>query len=86
MTVKGLNTDPEKVAIILLIQKIKFFNPQMGAYIEHFSCTNQDIIIKLTNGFLKIKQYLVNEGVPQNNEFSVLELEKVAKKFVKIAF
>ncbi len=86
MTVKDLNSDPEKVAIILLIQKIKVFNPEIGAYIEHFPYTEQDIIIKLTNGFLKIKEYLIDEVARQNNDFSLVELEKSAKTFVKLLF
>ena len=86
MTVKDLSSDPEKVAIMLLIQKIKVFNPAIGAYIEHYSYTEQDIIIKLTNGYLKIKEYLINEVARNNNDFTLPELEKYSKTFVKLLY
>ncbi len=86
MTVKDLSSDPEKVAIILLIQKIKVFNHELGAYIEHYSYTEQDIIIKLTNGYLKIKEYLVDEVARNNNDFTLPELEKSSKTFVKLPY
>lgn len=86
MIVKDLNTDPEKVAIILLIKKIKQLTPIIGAYIEHFAYSEHDIIIKLTNGFLKVKAHLIDEVVLKNNEVSLLELEKASKTFVTIFF
>lgn len=83
MNVHNLNSDPEKIAIILLVQKIKIYQPEIGAYIEHFPYSEQDIIIKLTNGFLKVKEYLVDSVARNNNDISLVELEKSAKTFIK---
>ena len=83
MNVSTHNSDPEKLAIILLVQKIKVYEPQLGAYIEHFPYSEQDIIIKLTNGFLKVKEYLIDSVARNNNDISLVELEKCAKTFIK---
>jgi len=86
MTVIDFNTDSGKVAIILLLQKIKIIKPEIGAYIEHFFSNEQDIIIKLTNVFLKVKAYMLNNVAKHNNDFCSQDLEKVATTFVKIVF
>lgn len=86
MTVIAVNADAQNGAIILLLQKIKIFNPEIGAYIEHFSCNEQDIIIKLTNGFFKIKEYLLIEAAKKNSNISPPEIEKIALSYTKMYF
>ena len=76
-------SDKEKLAIILLVKKIKVFESQIGAYIEHYPITEQDIVIKLTNGYVKIQEYLVDSVARNNSDISISELEKSAKTFTK---
>jgi hypothetical protein len=86
MIVSLHNSDLEKIAIILLLQKIKIFQPEIGSYIDHFPYNEQDIVIKLTNGYLKVKEYLGDSIDLNNNDISLLELEKFSKTFIKNQF
>ena len=53
MTLNNSNLNDFKNDFIYLVKQVKVFQPNLGAYIDHFRSQENLIIIKLTNGFLK---------------------------------
>ena len=72
-----------KSDLIILIKKVKVLKPELGAYIEHFHYNENTIIIKLTNGFLKISESVL--VIFQENEaaLSDMDLHKIGITFEK---
>nr|WP_271543485.1 hypothetical protein [Pelobium sp.] len=68
---------------MFLIKKVKAYQPDLGAYIDHFHYNDDMIIIKLTNGFLKINDAIIEKH--QNGVEPILdqELIKIGETFEK---
>ncbi len=73
--------DAQTNALLEILACIKSLEPKLGAYIEHFYDKDDTIIMKLTNGTLKIKEPLLEKQLSEA-ELSESELNKIAKTFV----
>ncbi len=47
-------TSQYKTGVLTLIARIKNYNPELGQYISHAIAPDQEFIIQLTNGTLKL--------------------------------
>jgi hypothetical protein len=82
MSTVDLATDTEKLSILLIVEKLSKIKPFLGAYIEHFMITEQDILVKLTNGFFKIKTSSLSTLSQSPNNIPCLELQRIAKQYI----
>lgn len=83
MAILDFNPDDQKSDLIVLIKKVKGVKPDLGAYIEHFHYSDDIIIVKLTNGFIKINEDLLLKHQADKEMISHKELTKIADTFVQ---
>lgn len=83
MAILDFNPDDQKSDLIVLIKKVKGVKPDLGAYIEHFHYSDDIIIVKLTNGFIKINEDLLLKHQADKEMISHKELMKIADTFIQ---
>jgi hypothetical protein len=70
-----------KENLVILIEKIKVIKPDLGAYVEHFGYSGHTIIVKLTNGFLKVNESILTNFQDNGRLISDMELHKIGITF-----
>lgn len=83
MLTSHLNSDTQKAVIINLVNKLKKQQTDLGGYIEHFYYNERIIIVKLTNGFIKINELLIEKYHTEADAITENELLKICNTFVK---
>ncbi len=83
MPINNINANVFKNDLIVLIKQVKVFQPDLGAYIDHFHYNENIIIIKLTNGFLKINEMILLQHQQGNEVIAEKELIKIGETFEK---
>lgn len=86
MPAPNQHTDSEKTQLLNLLIEIRKLRKDIGGYIEHYYHNENTIVIKLTNGILKIKEYLLDQITQKNTEVVDREAKKLAEGFVPLAF
>ncbi len=81
MLTSDFNDATELQKIKTLIQHLRKYIEDIGAYIEHFSYEESKIIIKLSNGFLPVEQSVFR--VQDINQLGPDRLKEISKLFVK---
>lgn len=77
--------DEERNAINKLLQEIKKINHEIGFYVHHYYINSYYIIIKLTNGYLKIsKRLLDNALISIDAQINAAHLKRAIQSFVKV--
>lgn len=56
-----LYTEAKRSDLLYLLRELKLIFPFVGSYIEHFYYTDRVIIVKLTNGFIKIEETILEK-------------------------
>ena len=79
----NIHLDAFKNDLIYLIRKVKDIQPNLGAYIEHFHYNENVIIIKLTNGFLKVNELILQNHQKGIEDITEKELDQIGKTFEK---
>lgn len=69
--------------LIELIKKVKELHKDFGGYIEHFYYNDETIIVKLTNGFIKISETILEQHKLGIEAVSEAELKKIGNTFLK---
>ncbi|TAF44675.1 MAG: hypothetical protein EAZ51_05335 [Sphingobacteriales bacterium] len=77
-----IDADNEKKAIVLIVKKLNSIKPTIGAYIEHYLITEKDILVKLSNGFFKIKANSLTNLQSSPNDLPCSELQRIAKSYI----
>jgi hypothetical protein len=49
-----MTTNQYKTGVLSIISRIKIYNPEIGQYISHSLAPDQEFLIQLTNGTLKM--------------------------------
>jgi hypothetical protein len=83
MAIVDIDSDAQKNDLIYLIRRAKALQPDLGAYIEHFHYSDNVIVIKLTNGFIKINESMLLKHKAGQEEFTQKELLKIGHTFIK---
>ena len=83
MAIVDFNSDAQKNDLIYLIRRVKALQPDLGAYIEHFHYSDNVIIVKLTNGFIKINESMLLKYQVGLEEVTQKELQKIGHTFIK---
>nr|MBC7614249.1 hypothetical protein [Pseudopedobacter sp.] len=83
MAIVDINSDVQKNDLIYLIRRVKALQTDLGAYIEHFHYSDDIIIVKLTNGFIKINESLLLKHQVGQDEVTQKELLKIGNTFIK---
>ncbi len=83
MAIVDINSDVQKNNLIYLIRRVKALQPDLGSYIEHFHYSDNVIIVKLTNGFIKISESMLLKHQEGQEEVSQKELLKIGHTFIK---
>lgn len=81
MLIPGYHTDSEKVQLVYLLKEIRKLRKDVGAYIEHFYHDENTIIIKLTNGILKVQEAFLEKHFSENGELTEKEIKQLADSF-----
>jgi len=82
MLIPNHHNDSEKIQLMYLLTELRKTRKDMGGYIEHYYHNEDTIILKLTNGILKIKEKFLEQYSPENSEISDTDLKKMAEGFV----
>ncbi|HET8827695.1 MAG TPA: hypothetical protein VFM79_00055 [Pelobium sp.] len=82
MLIQNYHNDSEKVQLLNLLAELKKQRKEMGGYIEHFYSDEKTIMVKLTNGILKIDEQLLQPSTNNDTEAVIKELKKLAEGFV----
>ena len=83
MSFKDINVDAQRSDLVYLLKEVKLILPFIGSYIEHFHYTDNIIIVKLTNGFIKIEEALLEKYHNGRELLNPLELKKIGDTFEK---
>ena len=83
MPSKDLNADAQRSDLVFLLKEVKLISPFIGSYIEHFHFTDNIIILKLTNGFIKIEENIFDKFHNGKELLDALELKKIGETFEK---
>ena len=83
MPSSNIHLDSFKNNLIHLIKKIKDIQPDLGAYIEHFHYNENVIIVKLTNGFLKVNELILSDYQRGIEDITEEELVQIGQTFEK---
>jgi len=81
MLISNYHNDSEKVRLFNLLAEIRKLRTDLGGYIEHFYFNEETIIIKLTNGILKIQEAFLEKHLSENGELSENEIKHLADSF-----
>jgi hypothetical protein len=76
------HNDSEKIQLLYLLSEMRKLRKDMGGYIEHYYHNEDTIVVKLTNGILKIEEKFLEQYSTANTEISDNELQKLANGFV----
>ncbi|HEX7365940.1 MAG TPA: hypothetical protein VF273_02535 [Pelobium sp.] len=82
MLIQNHYNDSEKVRLLSLLTALQKIRKDMGAYIEHYYHNEDTIIIKLTNGIVKINEAFLERYPNSNVALADKELNKLAEAFV----
>jgi hypothetical protein len=82
MLIPNHHNDSEKIQLLYLLAEMRKLRKDMGGYIEHYYHNEDTIVVKLTNGILKIKEKFLEQYSVENTELSDKELQKLADGFV----
>lgn len=83
MPLKDLNADAQRSDLVYLLKEVKLISPFIGSYIEHFHFTENIIIVKLTNGFIKIEETLLEKYQSGREVLTATEFKKIGDTFEK---
>ncbi|MEO5912173.1 MAG: hypothetical protein ABIP95_14880 [Pelobium sp.] len=83
MSLLDLDSEAQKNDLIYLIRKVKAYKAEIGAYIEHFHYNDNVIIIKLTNGFIKVNETILLKHQHSSEILTDKELIKIGGTFVQ---
>jgi hypothetical protein len=83
MPLNDTNADAQRSDLVFLLKEVKLISPLIGSYIEHFHFTDNVIIVKLTNGFIKVEEKLLEKFHTRNELLNALELKKIGDTFEK---
>ena len=83
MLLKDINEDAQRSDLVYLLKEVKLISPFIGAYIEHFDYLDNIIIVKLTNGFIKIEESILEKYHNGRELLNPLELKKIGDTFEK---
>lgn len=83
MPSSDLITETQRSDLVFLLKEVKMTSPLIGSYIEHFLFTDNIIIVKLTNGFIKIDENLFVKYKIGRELLPVSELKKIGDTFEK---
>lgn len=75
------HNDSEKVLLTYLLAEIRKVRNDVGGYIEHFYHDEETIIIKLTNGILKIQEAFLEKHFSANGDLTEKEIKQLADSF-----
>lgn len=78
-----MNEDAQRNDLVYLLKEIKLSLPFIGSYIEHFHYTDNIIIVKLTNGFIKIEETVLEKYHNGRQLLDAIELKKIGDTFEK---
>lgn len=83
MSLLDFNSEAQKNDLIYLIRKVKAYKAEIGVYIEHFHYNDNVIIIKLTNGFIKVNETILQKHQQGSDVVTDKELIKIGGTFIK---
>ncbi len=83
MAITDFNTEGQRGDLIYLIKKVKACHAELGSYIEHFHYNENVIIIKLTNGFIKLNESILKKHQKGTEPVNDKELMRIGASFVK---
>ncbi|MFC5285221.1 hypothetical protein [Pedobacter alpinus] len=83
MRIPDLENSIYKNDLTELIKKVKTLHKDLGGYIEHFYYNDQIIIVKLTNGIIKINETVLEKHQTDVESVSDEELKKIGSTFIK---
>ena len=83
MSLKDINEDAQRSDLVYLLKEVKLILPFIGSYIEHFPYTDNIIIVKLTNGFIKIEETLLEKYHNGRELLNAFELKRIGDTFEK---
>ncbi len=86
MLVQSQHNDSEKTQLLHLLAEMKKLRKDLGGYIEHYYHTEDTIVIKLTNGTLKIKEQFLNKYFSVDATPSDKDLAQLVQSFVNATF
>jgi hypothetical protein len=78
-----LSSEAQKNDLIYLINKVKAYCKDLGSYIEHFYYTDNIVIVKLTNGFIKVNETTLLQHYASSESVKEVELKKIGATFLK---
>ncbi|HTN21573.1 MAG TPA: hypothetical protein VL125_13910 [Pelobium sp.] len=76
------HNDSEKIQFLYLLSEMRKLRKDMGGYIEHYYHNEDTIVVKLTNGILKIEEKFLEQYSAERTEPFDKELRKLADGFV----
>nr|WP_294898964.1 hypothetical protein [uncultured Pedobacter sp.] len=82
MLIPNYHNDSEKIQLLKLLAEMQNLRKDMGAYIEHYYHDEDTIIVKLTNGILKIKEAFMEQYPNADAKLNAPEIKKLAEGFV----
>ena len=74
--------DSEQTQLLNMLAEMRTLRKDIGGYIEHYYHNEDTIIIKLTNGILKIKERFLEQYVKTPDELTESALKNLADGFV----
>ena len=78
-----LSSEAQKNDLIYLLNKVKAYYKELGSYIEHFYYTDNIVIVKLTNGFVKVNESTLLQHYTKSESVQEGELKKIGATFLK---
>ncbi|WP_026063220.1 hypothetical protein [Pedobacter arcticus] len=82
MLTPNQHNDSEKTRLLSLLSEVRKLQKDMGGYIEHYYHTEDTIIIKLTNGVLKIKEAFIEQYPNADTKLDIPEIKRLAESFI----
>ena len=83
MPINDTNEDAQRSDLVYLLKEVKLSLSFIGSYIEHFHYTDNIIIVKLTNGFIKVEETVLKKYHNGRELLDVSELKKIGDTFEK---
>lgn len=86
MLIPNYHTDSETNRLLFLLAEMKKPRKDMGGYIEHYFHDEDTIVLKLTNGVLKIDEKFFEKFDAYTDELFSKEIKKLAEGFICSTF
>lgn len=83
MPINDTNEDAQRSDLVYLLKEVKLSLSFIGSYIEHFHYTDNIIIVKLTNGFIKVEETVLEKYHKGRELLNASELKKIGDTFEK---